>query len=268
MTDGSVGYRPCTFRVQCSGADHVYLVGNFSETGRPIVVPLEQAGDSEWSKSIRLRPGSYLFRFYVDDGRLLTWLSTSQRPQGLDSVLVVPPAPPAADQPAADHPAADGECVWQSTARRSPLAGPAPQTDVSSPVACVSVSLARATDLAPATGKEDTVPRRYRLTRIVGGRRRVIETESAAEYLRCLIDEMASDFSVICDVQVTEFADDWLLVDLRHEGETNRPAALRFSEFANELSHVFRTFYQSTADSRDGPSRAWRVRHIRDCPWI
>ena len=47
MTDRPEGQTPCTFRVQCSGACHVYLVGNFSETGRPIVVPLEQAGECE-----------------------------------------------------------------------------------------------------------------------------------------------------------------------------------------------------------------------------
>ena len=252
MTDGSEGQTWCTFRVQCSGARHVYLVGNFSQTGRPIVVPLEQAGGCEWSKSIRVRPGSYRFRFYVDDGRLLTWLCPSDRPHALDAVLVVPPAPPAAD----------GQCVWRSTATHSALEAGAPPAARGTPAACASVSLCRAAD------KEAAMPRRYRLTRIVGGRRRVTETESAAEYLRCLINEMAADFSVTCDVQVTEFADEWLLVDLRHEGEVNRAAALRYAEFADELAHVFRTFYQSTASSRDGTSRAWRVRHIRDCPWI
>lgn len=258
MTERSTGQVSCTFRVRCGGAIHVYLVGNFSETGRPMVVPLEQAGGCEWSKSIPLRPGLYRFRLYADDGRLLTWLSTSDRPHGLDAVLVVPPPSPAE----AGDPARNGECVWQSTATHSPLAGPAPHPAESAPVACVSVSTAHATD------KEDPMPRRFRLARIVGGRKRVTETDSAAEYLRCLIDEMAADFSVTCTVQVTEFAGEWLLVNLCHEGEHNRAAALRFAEFADELAHVFRTFYQSTADSRDGTSRAWRVRHIRDCPWI
>ena len=109
---------------------------------------------------------------------------------------------------------------------------------------------------------------RFRLTRLVGGHRRVTETTSAAEYLRCLIDEMASDFSVTCSVQVTGFAHDWLLVELHHTGVADRAASLRFADFAQELSHVFQTFYQCTGDSRDGASRAWRVRHIRDCPWI
>ena len=262
MTDRSVGRRPCRFCVRCSAARHVYLVGDFSGTGRPTVVPLEQAGECEWSKSIPLRPGLYRFRLYVDDGRLLTWLCTSDRPHGLDAVLVVPPASPAVEPPAPDD-----ECVWQSTATHSPLDGQPPHIEGSPPVgsppvASVSISLARTTD------EEDTVPRRFRLTRVIGGRRRVTETESAAEYLRCLIDEMAGDFSVTCTIQVTEFAGEWLLVDLRHEGEANRAAALRFAEFAGELSHVFRSFYQSTAGSRDGTSRAWRVRHIRDCPWI
>ena len=78
--------------------------------------------------SIPVRPGLYRFRLYVDDGRLLTWLFPSDRPHGPDVVLVIPPAlPMAADQPAAPHLAADGECVWQSTATHSTLAGHAAQ---------------------------------------------------------------------------------------------------------------------------------------------
>ena len=258
MTERAEGRRPCTFRVRCDDAEHVYLVGTFSDAGRPVVVPLDPAGDREWSKTIAVRPGVYRFRLYVDDGRLLTWLCTSDRPHGLDAVLVVPPATGAPPEGVA----AEAQCVWESTATRTALGGDTPDAAGSPAAACVSVSVTR------PTNEENPVSKRFRITRSVDGRKRVTETDSPAEYLRCLVDEMAGDFSLTCSVQVTAFAGEWLLVDVRHEGEANRATSLRFAEFAHELSHVFRTFYQSAAESRDGTSRTWRVRHIRDCPWI
>jgi hypothetical protein len=200
----------------------------------------------------------YRFRLYVDDGRLLTWLCTSDRPHGLDAVLVVPPATDAGREGGE----AEAESVWESTATRAGLGCGTPDDAVRPAVACVSVSVTRPTD------KEAPMAKRFRLTRIVDGRKRVTEMDSPAEYLRCLIDEMAGDFSLTCGVRVTEFPGDWLLVEVRHEGEANRAASLRFAEFAHELSHVFKTFYRSGAESRDGTSHTWRVRHIRDCPWI
>ena len=258
MTRRAEGRRPCTFRVRCDDAEHVFLVGTFSETGRPIVVPLDPAGEREWTKTIPVRPGVYRFRLYVDDGRLLTWLCTSDRPHGLDAVLVVPPATDIRREGGE----AEAESVWESTAARAALECGAPDDAARPAVACVSVSVTRPTD------RESPVARRFRVTRIVGGRKRVTETDSPAEYLRCLVDEMAGDFNLTCCVRVTEFPGGWLLVDVRHEGEANRAASLRFAEFAHELSHVFKTFYETAAESRDGRSHTWRVRHIHDCPWI
>ena len=101
-----------------------------------------------------------------------------------------------------------------------------------------------------------------------GGRRQWFETDSAADYLRCLIDEMAGDFSVWCEVTVTECKEAILLVDVRSAGESNRPTALRFNEFCDELSQIFRAFYDCEADSRETWARTWRVRHRKTCPWI
>ena len=134
----SEGRRACTFRVRCSDAEHVYLVGNVSETAKPTVVPLDLGGRCEWTKTLALRPGLYRFRLYVDYGRLLTWLCTSDRPHGLDAVLVVPPATPAAPEGAAAA-AADTECVWQSTATRTPLEAPLAQGGPAVARVCVSV---------------------------------------------------------------------------------------------------------------------------------
>ena len=96
----------------------------------------------------------------------------------------------------------------------------------------------------------------------------MFQTDSAAEYLRCLIDELAGDFSVWCNVTVTECGDGVLLVDVRSACEANRPAALRFNEFCDELAQIFEAFYDCGASARECRARSWRVRHRKDCPWI
>ena len=110
--------------------------------------------------------------------------------------------------------------------------------------------------------------KRYRVKRLRDGRRHLFETDSAADYLRCLIDEMAGDFSVWCDISVTEYGVGTLLVDVRSIAEANRPAALRYNEFCDELSQIFNAFYDCQESSRECRARTWRVRHRSDCPWI
>ena len=43
---------------------------------------------------------------------------------------------------------------------------------------------------------------KFRLQRLKGGKKHIVQTDSAADYLRCLIDEMATDFNVLCHVAV------------------------------------------------------------------
>ena len=126
---------------------------------------------------------------------------------------------------------------------------------------------------------------KFRLQRLRGGRKHVVVTDSAADYLRCLIDEMAGDFNVLCHVTVTERpggargvagADgQWMRVEIESAAEAallDRASEFRFGEFAEELNHVFVKFYDRDADavaSIDGTTfRNWTVRHRRDCPWI
>ena len=127
---------------------------------------------------------------------------------------------------------------------------------------------------------------KFRLQRLRGGRKHVVVTDSAADYLRCLIDEMAGDFNILCHVTVTErqaagrggTADDgghWTRVEIEAAAEApllDRASEFRFAEFADELNHVFVKFYDRDADavaSLDGTTfRNWTVRHRRDCPWI
>ena len=127
---------------------------------------------------------------------------------------------------------------------------------------------------------------KFRLQRLRGGRKHVLTTDSAADYLRCLIDEMAGDFNVLCHVTVTESVGaatrngtggdgDWVRVQVESAPEAailDRASEFRFGEFADELNHVFRKFYDCDANavaSLEGPTfRHWTVRHRRGCPWI
>lgn len=126
---------------------------------------------------------------------------------------------------------------------------------------------------------------KFRLQRLRGGRKHVLVTDSAADYLRCLIDEMAGDFNVLCHVTVTERAaanrggtpndGHWMRVEVESAAEAallDRASEFRFAEFADELNHVFTRFYDRDADavaSLDGSTfRNWTIRHRRDCPWI
>ena len=125
---------------------------------------------------------------------------------------------------------------------------------------------------------------KFRLQRLRGGKKHIVQTDSAADYLRCLIDEMAGDFNVLCGVTVAEGgaaprgagdttggAGDWMRVDVASAPEAamlDRASEFRFGEFAAELNHVFTAFYDCQAVEASAQSRAWQVRHRRGCPWI
>ena len=117
---------------------------------------------------------------------------------------------------------------------------------------------------------------KFRLQRLKGGRKHVVQTDSPADYLRCLIDEMAAGFNVLCHVTVTERpGTQWMSVGVESAPEAalvDRASEFRFGEFADELNHVFVKFYDRDPDaaaSLDGSTfRNWTVRHRRGCPWI
>jgi hypothetical protein len=113
---------------------------------------------------------------------------------------------------------------------------------------------------------------KFRLQRLRGGRKHIVLTDSAADYLRCLIDEMAADFNVLCHVSVTEpDSTQQMRVEIASAPEApliDRACEFRFGEFADELHHVFSTFYECAAGTSSDLSRGWQVRHRRGCPWI
>ena len=113
---------------------------------------------------------------------------------------------------------------------------------------------------------------KFRLQRLKGGKKHIIQTDSAADYLRCLIDEMAGDFNVLCHVSVVEpRSTDWMQVQVESAPEAtilDRASEFRFGEFAAELNHVFGSFYDCEVVANEPGARAWQVRHRRGCPWI
>lgn len=113
---------------------------------------------------------------------------------------------------------------------------------------------------------------KFRLQRLKSGRKHVIHTDSAADYLRCLVDEMAGDFNVLSDVSVTERdATGWMRIEVQSAPEAavlDRTSEFRFGEFADELHHILTTFYDCESAQAGAAARAWTVRHRRGCPWI
>ena len=121
---------------------------------------------------------------------------------------------------------------------------------------------------------------KFRLQRLKGGRKHIIQTDSAADYLRCLIDEMATDFNVLCHVSVTEGPTPATVapgttppmhVQIESAAEAallDRSSEFRFGELVDELHDIFGKFYDCDAAGANTQGRAWTIRHRRGCPWI
>jgi hypothetical protein len=113
---------------------------------------------------------------------------------------------------------------------------------------------------------------KFRLQRLKGGKKHIVHTDSAADYLRCLIDEMAGDFNVLCHVTVTERdGTQWMRVEIESAPEAaliDRASEFRFGEFSDELNHIFKKFYECDVGAAAPLTRIWTVRHLRGSPWI
>jgi hypothetical protein len=64
------------------------------EDGSSCLTPMTRTGQDSWRATLRLVPGTYSYRFYVDDGRLLIYwpaegVGTDANGKGLDRTFVV-----------------------------------------------------------------------------------------------------------------------------------------------------------------------------------
>jgi DNA-binding NarL/FixJ family response regulator len=228
----------CTFHVRCPSARHVYLSGSFADRQQPIVVPLRPGAGGVWNAPVALQSGTYRFRFYVDDGQFLTWFHPPGRPQAWDEVLVVgtdePPGTRGTRWNSGDDvsPSSRVQSAWGGGNPSRPGGGDAAWVQISSLPPCDSDGAGEVAreglpllkggaprnlgrPWVPVIGEEDVVRKNYGWSHMVGGRKRVLETDDPAEYLQCRIDALAGDFCVASDVQVTQFAGDWLQVVVR-----------------------------------------------------
>jgi hypothetical protein len=74
-------------------ARQVHLMLRAAEHSSASFIPMCHAGGTRWRASVRLRPGEYRFRFYVDDGHRLFYASPADfgtcEMIGLDGVMPV-----------------------------------------------------------------------------------------------------------------------------------------------------------------------------------
>lgn len=62
-----------TLEIDCrDGARQVYVIGDFDGGGR-VAVPMRQTESARWSAEVALPPGTYRYRYYVDDGERTTY---------------------------------------------------------------------------------------------------------------------------------------------------------------------------------------------------
>jgi chromosome partitioning protein len=71
------------FKIKSREARHVYVVGDFNNWTLGEASKLERSGDSEWQKSVTLKPGKYRYKFVVD-GR---WVHDPDNPQQEDNIF-------------------------------------------------------------------------------------------------------------------------------------------------------------------------------------
>lgn len=81
--------REVSFRLR-SPAARAYVYGAFGH-GTSGMIEMAPDGTDRWRTTLALSPGTYRYRFYINDGRLLIYCPTEDSPSyGMDQTVVVP----------------------------------------------------------------------------------------------------------------------------------------------------------------------------------
>ena len=64
------------FKLHCP-AVHAYLFGNVRPDS-PRLIEMDHVAEDDWSTRVSLPPGQYFYRFYINDGRLVFYVGTTE----------------------------------------------------------------------------------------------------------------------------------------------------------------------------------------------
>ena len=112
------------------------------------------------------------------------------------------------------------------------------------------------------------MPKHFRRRRLQGGIVQVFETDSDADYVRHLIDELAEDFGVECCIVVMQRPRGWLVVRVDKSTGVDRDERISFEQFVDELNRVFSSLYECAESSFVSRASGWRIRHRPGYRWI
>jgi hypothetical protein len=79
------------FRLRCRAAQVYLMLG--ADPGPSKMIGMREIHDEEWETRLDLAPGTYRYRYYVDDGKHLVCFSPSDVTRGgggVDTRLLVP----------------------------------------------------------------------------------------------------------------------------------------------------------------------------------
>lgn len=112
------------------------------------------------------------------------------------------------------------------------------------------------------------MPKHFRRRTLQDGIVQVFETDSDADYVRHLIDELAKDFGLVCGIAVVQRPRGWLVVQIIKNAAVDRDARISFEQFVDELNRIFSSFYDCAESTFVGPASGWRLRHRPGRRWI
>lgn len=87
--------RPARFLMTCAAAADVYLLLRREDGSVLVCTEMEPQGGSRWGLTLRLRPATYRYRYYVQSDRVINYVSPADvdvcpvQMDGFDAVMTV-----------------------------------------------------------------------------------------------------------------------------------------------------------------------------------